>query len=176
MEYLIRNNKLAIHQSGNRKLHSTETALLYVTDQLLQAMDSRKVSILVLLDMSKPFDGIRHDILLSKVQNPHSDFSQGALDWFQSCLSNLQQCVRIGDAVSKVLPPEFGVPQGSIIGPVLFTIFVNDLVSVPKRCLFASYVDDCKLYLSFSPAELTTSISALKDLMRISQWCCETPC
>ena len=79
-----------------------------------------------------------------------------------------------GDAVSKVLPLEFGVLQGSILGPVLFTIYVNDLLSVPKRCLSASYVDDCKLYLSFSPPELTTSISALnEDLMRISQWCCK---
>lgn len=91
MEHLIRNNKLAAHQSGNRKLHSTETALLYVTDQLLQAMDNKKVSIMVLLDMSKAFDSIRHDILLSKLQN--LDFSQGALNWFQSYLSNQQQCV-----------------------------------------------------------------------------------
>ena len=172
MKHLIRNNKLAAHQSGNRKLHSTETALLYVMDQLLQAMDSKKVSIMVLLDMSKAFDSIRHDILLSKLQN--LDFFQGALDWFQSYLSNRQQCGRIGDAVSKVLPLEFGVPQGSILGPVLFTIYVNDLLSVPKRCLSASYVDDCKLYLSFSPAELRTSILALnEDLTRISQWCCK---
>lgn len=122
-EKLIASNEVllnAVHQSGNRKLHSTETALLYVTDQLLQAMDSKKVSIMVLLDMSKAFDSIRHDLLLSKLQN--LDFSQGTLDWFQSYLSNRQQCVRIGDAVSKVLPLEFGVPQGSIFGPVLFTV------------------------------------------------------
>ena len=103
MEYLITNNKLVVHQSGNRKLHSTETALLYVTDQLPQAIISKTVSIMVLLDMSKAFNSIQHDILLSKLQN--LDFSQGALDWFQSYLSNRQQCVRIGDAVSKVLPP-----------------------------------------------------------------------
>lgn len=83
-------------------------------------MDSKKVSIMVLLDMSKAFDSIRHDLLLSKLQN--LDFSQGTLDWFQSYLSNRQQCVRIGDAVSKVLPLELGVPQGSIFGPVLFTV------------------------------------------------------
>ena len=85
MEYLIGNNKLAVHQSGNRKLHSTETALLYVTDQLLQVMDDKKVSIMVLLDMSKAFDSIRHDVLLSKLQS--LDFSQSALDWFLSYLS-----------------------------------------------------------------------------------------
>ena len=67
MEYLIKHNKLAVHQSGNRKLHSTETALLYITDQLLQAMDDKKVSIMVFLDMSKAFDSIQHDILLSKL-------------------------------------------------------------------------------------------------------------
>ena len=161
MEYLIKNNKLAVHQSGNRNLHSTETALLYVTDQLLQAMDDKKVSIMVLLDTSKAFDSIRQDIILSKLQS--LVFSHCALDWFQSYLSDRQQCVRIGDAVSKVLPLEFGVPQGSILGPVLFTIFVNDLLSVPKSCISASYVDDCKLYLSFSPAELSTSISALNE-------------
>ena len=135
-------------------------------------MDSKKVSIMVLLDMSKTFDLTRHDILLSKVQN--LDFSQGTLDSFQSYFSNRQQRFQIGDAVSKVLPLEFGVPQGSILGPVLCTIYVNDLLSVPKRCLSASYVDDCKLHLSFSPAELTRSIYALnEDLMRISQWCCK---
>ena len=76
--------------------------------------------------------------------------------------------------VVRIQQVEFGVPQGSILGPVLFTIYVNDLLSVPKRCLSASYVDDCKLYLSFSTAELPTSILALnEDLTRISQWCCK---
>ena len=176
VEYLIKHNKLAVHQSGNKLKQKASldrnSSVVPVKDQLLQAMDDKKVSIMVLLDMSKAFDSIRHDILLSKLQS--LDFSQCALDWFQSYLSDRQQCVRIGDAVSKVLPLQFGVRQGSILGPVLFTIYVNDLLSVPKRCISASYVDDCKLYLSFSPTELSTSISALnEDLIRISQWCCK---
>ena len=64
MEYLNRNNKLAIHQSRNRKRHSTETALRYITDQLLQAMDNKELLIMVLSDMSKAFDSIQHDILV----------------------------------------------------------------------------------------------------------------
>ena len=112
-------------------------------------MDSKKVSIMVLLDMSIAFDSIRPNILLSELQNLH--FSQAALDLFQSYLSNQQQCVRIGDAVSKVPLLEFGVSQGSILGPVMFTIYFNDLLSVPKRFLSASHVDDCKRYLAFSP-------------------------
>ena len=171
MEYLIKTINWRYIRAETESF-TRQKLLLYVTDQLLQAMDDKKVSIMVLLDMSKAFDSIRHDILLSKLRS--LDFSQGALDWFQSYLSDRQQCVRIGDAVSKVLLLEFGVPQGSILGPVLLTIYVNDLLSVPKRCISASYVDDCKLYLSFSPAELSTSISALnEDPMRISQWCCK---
>lgn len=98
---------------------------------------------MVSFDMSKAFDSIQHNILLSKLQS--LNFFQGTLDLFQSYLSDRQQCVRIGDAVSKVLPLDFGVPQGSILGPVLFTIYVNDLLSVPKHCLSVSYIDDCKL-------------------------------
>ena len=76
VDYLTLSKKLSIYQSGNRKLHSTETALLHVTDELLKAMDDKKASILVLLDMSKVFDSIRHDIMLSKllkigVLHPH---------------------------------------------------------------------------------------------------------
>ena len=64
VDFLSANKKLAKTQSGNRKLHSTETALLCVTDDLLRAMDDKKVSVIVLLDMSKAFDSVRHDILL----------------------------------------------------------------------------------------------------------------
>ena len=135
-------------------------------------MHDKKVSIMVLLDMSKAFDSIRHDILLSKLQS--LDFSQCALDWFQSYLSDRQQCVRIGDAVSKVLLLEFGAPPGCILRLFRFSIYVNDFLSVPKLCISASYVDDCKLYLSFPSAELTTSISANnEDRMRICQWYCK---
>ena len=69
----------------------------------------------------------------------------------------------IDDAVSKTPLVEFGIPQGSIVGPVLFAIYLNDLLSVPERCISASYVHDCKLYLSFPPA-------LNDDLRKICQW------
>ena len=80
VDFLSANKKLAKTQSGNRKLHSTETALLCVTDDLLRAMDDKKVSVIVLLDMSKAFDSIRHDILLQKLHE--LGISSPSLDWF----------------------------------------------------------------------------------------------
>ena len=80
VEYLTTNCKLAKTQSGNRKFHSTETALLHVTDEWLKAMDDKKVSVVVLLDMSKAFDSIRHDILMQKLQK--LGVAAPTLNWF----------------------------------------------------------------------------------------------
>lgn len=86
VDFLSANKKLAKTQSGNRKLHSTETALLCVTDDLLRAMDDKKVYVIVLLDMSKAFDSIRHDIFLQKLHE--LGISSPSLDWFHSHLTN----------------------------------------------------------------------------------------
>ena len=149
-----------------------ETALLCVADDLLRAMDDKKVSVIVLLDMSKAFDSVlRHDILLQKLQE--LGISSPSLDWFHSYLTDRYQRVRIHDSVSELLPLKYGVPQGSILGPVLFTIYVNDLLSVPEHCKLACYVDDCKLYLSFPSPNINTAIANLnEDLNNICSWCC----
>ena len=74
---------------------------------------------------------------------------------------------------SQSLPVYYGVPQGSILGPVLFTVYINDLLTVPKRCQSASHVDDSKLYLKFKPNELCNAVSAVNsDLTEICKWCC----
>ena len=83
------------------------------------------------------------------------------------------QYVRIGDVVSQSLPVDYGVPQGSILGPVLFTLYINDLLTVPKLCQTACYVDDYKLYLKFKTNKLCNAVSAVNsDLNEICRWCC----
>ena len=105
--YLTIRKTLVQYQSGNRKLFSTETALLHVTDEMLKAMDDKKISALVLLDMSKAFDSINHDILSQKL---HSGVSNHSLGWFKSYLSDRYQRVRIQDVVSDLRAIRFWVP------------------------------------------------------------------
>ena len=134
-------------------------------------MDEKKISILVLMDMSKAFDSVSHDMLLFKLRS--LGVSPSALEWFKSYLKGRYQYVRIGDVVSQSLPVAYGVPQGSILGPVLFTVYINDLLTVPKLCQTACYVDDSKLYLKFKTDELCNAVSAVNsDLNEICRWCC----
>ena len=143
VKFLDDNNKLSQFQSGNRKHHSTETVLLSVTDDPLKAMDEKKISISVFMDMSKVFHSINHDMLLFKLRS--LGVSPSALEWFKSYLKGRYQYVRIGDVVSQSLRVGYGVPQGSILGPALFTVYINDILNVPKLFQTACYVDDSKL-------------------------------
>ena len=158
-------------QSGNRKSHSTESALIYFTDEILKNMDGKHISVVVLLDMTKAFDSIRHDILLAKLRR--IGISSSALAWFSSYLSGRKQVVRIGNTVSEQLELRFGVPQGSILGPVLFTLYVNELLSIPNHCQSMGYVDDTKLLLALPPNQTADAVSMLNDDLReITKWCC----
>ena len=144
-------NHSIIHplQSGNRKSHCNESALLHFTNEFLKNMDEKRISVVVLLAMTKAFDSIRHDTRLAKLHR--IGISSSALAWFSSYLSSCKQVVRIGNAVSEQLELSYGVPQGSILGPVLFTLYVNELLSIPTHCQSMRYINDTKLLLALPP-------------------------
>ena len=132
-------------------------------------MDQKKISVIVLLDISKAFDSILHDLMIRKLRK--AGLSESACAWFESYLSQRQQVVKFQNTVSDPLP--LTVPQGSIVGPVLFTLYGNDLFRVPKHCEPLGYVDDTKLFLGFPAGELDDFNSAVnEDLKEISIWCC----
>ena len=170
VDLLTENNKLSTHQNGNRKLHSTETALIYVTDELLKAVDEKSISILVLLDMSKAFDSLNHNILLSKLRR--LGLASHCLSWFSSYLSDRTQRVRYGDAVSHMLTLTHGVPHGSILGPVLFTTYIDGLINLVTHSQVSCYVDDSQLYLKFQVSNVHNAVPTVNaDLQEICKWC-----
>ena len=169
--YMNKNNRLTEHQSGNKAMHSCETLNVFMTDKALEAMDSKKLMLMVLLDLSKAFDSLKHATLLLKLQS--LSLSHSALEWFRSYLSERSQYVRIGSELSALENIVYGVPQGSILGPALFNIYLNDLPTIPRFSSLESYVDDSKLYLSFPVRDLNTIVQQInEDLSLIASWCC----
>ena len=168
--YLISKDRLAITQSGNKRHHSTETSIIYSNDFILNAMDNKKLTASVFLDISKAFDSPNHDLLIKKLQ--HTGLSSQAILWLKSYLSSRYQRVRINSSLSDFLPVSTGVPQGSILGQLLFSVYVNDLPQSLKKCEVDSYVDDTKMYLSFNVKDKDIWITDLQqDLTSIRTWC-----
>ena len=131
--HLSGNNLLDIFQSAYRQNHSTETvAFLGVLDGLLGSADQRLVSLVALLDLSAAFDTLDYPILLKRLETTFG-VRDTVLDWFVSYLSGRFQTVIVNGVVSASRPPVYGVPQGSVLGPVLFTLYsqlLSDVISV----------------------------------------------
>ena len=116
--YLNDNQLLPSFQSAYRQYHSTETALLKVTNDILMTIDSRRDAILILLDLSAAFDTLDHNILIKRL-NSYFGFSGSVLQWFSSYIKDRGQSVVIGDVISSPQKLDYGIPQGSIVGPLL---------------------------------------------------------
>ena len=170
-DFLTKKDKLTQHQSGNRKNHSTETLSLLVTDHIFRAIDRQQLTAMVLIDLSKAFDSICHSTLLLKLNSLGT--SSQARKWFESYLTDRKQSTRLGTSLSDELTITHGMPRGSILGPMLFNLYINDLPSAVKSSCTDSCVDDTKIYRPFSAKNMNSCLVKItEDLRLIAGWCC----
>lgn len=146
-DYLSNNNLLPKVQSAYRKSHSTESAVLKVTSDVYAAADRGKVTLLALLDMSAAFDTVDHEILLDRLLHDFG-FEGRAHDWFRSYITGRSQCINYNGTKSDPVLLNCGVPQGSVLGPVLFLIYSAETVAIAEKHGFSahSYADDLQIY------------------------------
>ena len=143
-----------------------------ITNDLLLAANDGQVGCLVLLDLSAAFDTIDHRILLQKLSS-RLHLSKSAAHWFASYLEDRYQKVVIGDEISSNFKLQYGVQQGSVLGPLLFTLYTVDLGEIIKKhgLSYHMYADDIQLYISFSLTDAETSMQRLEACIRdINIW------
>ena len=164
--FLTDNNILNSCQSGFRRNHSTSSSLIDVSDYILQNMNQGLVTGALFLDLKKAFDTVNYDILLKKLHN--YGVTGNSLNWFRSYLSGRMQAVNINSTLSDFKHVNIGIPQGSILGPLLFIIYVNSLPDC-INCKCVMYADDTTLL--FKSADSTSLQFHMNDCMsKIVHW------
>ena len=151
LEFIDSNGSLFEMQYGFRPGRSCEHALLNAQNTILDSLSKNQISLLLLIDFSKAFDLVEHSILLKKLE--HLGIRGIAHDWFNSYLKDREQFVTINGVDSSTKRMEYGVPQGSILGPLLFIIYINDLPNIYDIAKFILYADDANIFITGSSIE-----------------------
>ena len=171
-EFISLEGLLNVNQSAYKSSHSTETALLKIQNDIALSVDSRKAVALTLLDLSAAFDTIDHSLLYDCL---HDWFGLDGtvLSWIKSYLSNRKQKIKIGDSFSEAVILPFGVPQGSVLGPLLFTLYTSPLSQVISKFKVTHhlYADDTQIYLAVDSRNFDSSREELTECLKsVQEW------
>ena len=151
-EYVVDNKLHNPLQSAYKPGHSVETALVRVKNDILIALDQHKEVILVLLDFTSAFDTVEHTTMHDRLQHLYG-LGGTVLKWLKSYLSDRSYVVKIRDSLSSPVRNNCGVPQGSVIGPMLYTMYsapISKIIEAHGLCSML-YADDTQIYMSFNP-------------------------
>ena len=167
IDFIKKHNILYENQFGFQSGMSTEYAVNALLNNIIETLEKKEFGVCILLDFAKAFDTVNHEILISKLEN--YGIRGVALQWLRSYLSNRMQCVEIGDVQSELEFIKCGVPQGSVLGPLLFLIYINDIVNSSTIFKFILFADDTSLYYSCKNAR-TIEETVNRELAKISDW------
>ena len=162
--YLCENSLYGYSQSAYRSSYSCETALVKIHNDILSILDAKSNAVVLLFDLSAAFDTVKHDLLLSKL-SAEFGFSDVALEWFSTYLNNRSYFVKGAGCTSHTVDIKSSVPQGSILGPVLFNLYFKsaELIANSHGLFVHSYADDMQCYLSF---DKDFSVDMIKNKIR----------
>ena len=146
LDFIKKHKLLYKFQFGFRESYGTNLALTFLTDKIMKSLDNNEIVVGLFLDFTKAFDTLNHTVLINKL---HKYGIRGnALNWIKSYLSDRNQFVCFNDVKSSKLNIQCGIPQGSLLGSLLFLIYINNIVNVSKILFFLLFADDTNVFLS----------------------------
>ena len=166
-EFLELHNILFLNQFGFRKFHSTSHSLVEITEEIKESIDNGKYGCGIFIDLKKAFDTVNHKILLSKLE--HYGIRGSLLKWFESYLTNRTQYVFLNGVSSDTMRMSCGVPQGSVLGPLLFLLYINDLPNISDKLKFFLFADDTNIYYESDNLKSLEKI-VNQELKSLSLW------
>ena len=167
IDFIDTNNLLSKQQFGFRKNHSTNHAVITLIDRISAALDSGRAVVGCYIDLKKAFDTVNHRILINKLQL--YGIRGHTLDWFRSYLQNRKQYIHIDDTNSNLGSISCGVPQGSILGPLLFILYINDISNISHLMHTILFADDTTILIESD--NVSTALKLMnKELQKLNTW------
>ena len=167
IEFIERHNILSKNQFGFQKNKSTELAVSSIVSRISKANENKKSSYCIFLDFAKAFDTVNHNILLEKLK--YYGFRNQEFSWLESYLTNRTQFTKVGEEMSEIGYVKHGVPQGSVLGPLLFLLYINDISESSSILQFILFADDTTVYYSDQNNDNAEKVLNI-ELRKVSNW------